>query len=324
MTHDVLQSDIELATRLRDDHRSNEEIILALVQRGVDPGKAAQLADDLRSGRKATVESPLPAELTLARRSRSRGSARRASYNPPRRSPEPESRRAPPAQSPASGRKKPAVIWLVAAALAVLAIGVVGIALFQRAHTGTASQEEQAPKAAGAKVGGLGRKASAVGAAPTQAGSPAPLALELQPDGLYIGGSLVTTAKILPTVANVLGVPTRTNQVGQTGTVIYAYDHHGLLIYSQPGGGTNSIVLDCEATGGANGTTSPFAGTIKIEDQVIGPDTDAQTLTGIKQLGLGSPRTGGSVWGGRYHNLELVFAYLKSPRHLSLIEIDLR
>jgi hypothetical protein len=148
--------------------------------------------------------------------------------------------------------------------------------------------------------------------------------LELRPAGLHIGGSLVTGGNVLLTVANVLGVPTRTNQVGQTGTVIYAYDHHGLLIYSQPGGGTNSIVLDCEATGGANGTTSPFVGTIKVEDQVIGPDTDAQTLTGIKQLGLGSPRTGGSVWGGRYHNLELVFAYLKSPRHLSLIEIDLK
>src|SRR5512137_53536 len=114
MTHDVLQSDIELATRLRDDHRSNEEIILALVQRGVDPGKAAQLAEDLRSGRKATVESPLPAEFTLPRRSRSRSAARRESQSPPRPSPEPEPRREPPAQPTASGRKKPAVIWLVA------------------------------------------------------------------------------------------------------------------------------------------------------------------------------------------------------------------
>jgi hypothetical protein len=324
MTHDILQSDIELATRLRDGHRTDEEIILALVHRGVDPGKAAQLADDLRSGRKATVESPLPAELTLARRSRSRSSARRASQSPPKRSPEPESRRKPRAQPTASGRKKPAVIWLVTAALAVLSIGVVGNALRQRFHTETLSQEEQALEAAGAKVGGIARKASATVTAPSQTGSPASLALELQPDGLHIGGSLLTGGNILPTVANVLGVPTRTNRVGQTGTVIYAYDHHGLLIYLQPGGGTNSIVLDCEATGGANGTTSPFAGTIKVQDQLIGPNTDAQTLTGIKELGLGSPRTGGSVWGGRYHNLELVFAYLKSPRHLSLIEIDLK
>ena len=99
---------------------------------------------------------------------------------------------------------------------------------------------------------------------------------------------------------------------------------HGLLIYSQPGGRTNHIVLDCEATGGANGTTSPFAGTLKVEDQVIGPDTDSQTLAGIKNLGLDNRKSGSSIWGGHYHSLGLIFAYLKSPEHPSLIEIDLK
>ena len=50
MTHDILHSDITLATRLMGDHRPDQEIILALVQRGVDPAKAAKLLDDLRSG----------------------------------------------------------------------------------------------------------------------------------------------------------------------------------------------------------------------------------------------------------------------------------
>jgi hypothetical protein len=158
----------------------------------------------------------------------------------------------------------------------------------------------------------------------TAATSPAALLLELQPEGLRIAGKLVGRETLLPALRDLLGSPDRTNQVAQTGVMIYAYDRRGLLVYSQPGGGTNSIVLDCEATGGDNGTTSPFVGTVQIEDHVIRPDTDARTLTGIKQLGLGSPRTGGSVWGGRYHNLELVFAYLKSPRRLSLIEIDLK
>ena len=81
--------------------------------------------------------------------------------------------------------------------------------------------------------------------------------------------------------------PTRLRPAG---TIIYAYDVHGLLIYSQPGGRTNHIVLDCEATGGANGTTSPFAGTLRVEDQVIGPDTDSQTLAGMKKLGLDTPK----------------------------------
>jgi hypothetical protein len=166
-------------------------------------------------------------------------------------------------------------------------------------------------------------------AAPTAArlapyGKSVPLVLELQPDGLHIGGSLVTGSNLLPALAKVLGAPTRTNQAGTAGTIIYAYDDHGLLIYSQAGGRTNHIVLDCEATGGANGTASPFAGTLKVEDQVIGPDTDSQTLAGIKALGLDNRKSGNSIWGGHYHSLGLIFAYLKSPEHPSLIEIDLK
>jgi hypothetical protein len=148
--------------------------------------------------------------------------------------------------------------------------------------------------------------------------------LELQPDGLHINGSLVGGSDLLPALASVLGAPTRTNQAASAGTIIYAYDDHGLLIYSQPGGRTNRIVLDCEATGGANGTTSPFAGTLKVGDQVIGPDTDSQTLAGIKELGLDNRRSGNTIWGGHYHNLGLIFAYLRSPERPSLIEIDFK
>jgi len=152
----------------------------------------------------------------------------------------------------------------------------------------------------------------------------APLALELQPDGLRIGGSLVTGGNLLTAVANLLGTATRTNQAVPAGTIIYAYDLHGLLIYSQTDGRKNYIVLDCEATGGPNGTTSPFAGTLRVEDQLIGPDTDSQTLAGMKKLGLDAPKAGGTIWSGRYNSLGLVFAYLKSPRRPSLIEIDLK
>jgi hypothetical protein len=155
-------------------------------------------------------------------------------------------------------------------------------------------------------------------------GKSSPLVLELQPDGLHIGGNLVGGSNLLPAIANVLGAPTRTNQVAAAGTIIYAYDDHGLLIYSQPGGRTNHVVLDCEATGGANGTTSPFAGTLKVEDQVIGPDTDSETLAGFKNLGFDNRKVGNTIWGGHYHSLGLIFAYLRSPEHPSLIEIDLQ
>jgi hypothetical protein len=324
MTHDILQSDITLATRLIGDQCPNEEVILALVHRGVDPAQAAKLLDDLRSGKKPTAQSPLPPEMGMSRRSRSRNAARGTSQGSPTRSPDPGSRRQRSSPPATRGRKKPAVVWMVAVVVFVLAIGVAGIALFQHYHAGANSQEDQRPKAASSMPAGARQPAQATVAAATHVGLMTPLVLELLPDGLRIGGSLVTHGNLLPAIANLLGVPTRTNQVAQTGTVIYAYDQHGLLIYSQPRGGTNSIVLDCEASGGVNGTTSAFAGKLKVEDQVVGPDTDPQTLAGIKKLSLGNPRSGGTIWAGRYNNFEVVFAYLKSSRHLSLIEIDLK
>ena len=79
MTHDILHSDIALATRLMGDHRSDQEILQALAYRGVDPAKVAKLLDDLHNGRKPEVQSPLPSEMTMRRRSRSRSSTPPAS-----------------------------------------------------------------------------------------------------------------------------------------------------------------------------------------------------------------------------------------------------
>ena len=117
MTHDILQTDIDLATRLRDDHRSDEEIILALVHRGVDPAKAAQLVDDLRNGRKPTVRIRSPAGVHPAAAVTVKEVARETGQSPPTRSSEPDSRRERRAQPAAQGRKKSAVIWLAAVAL---------------------------------------------------------------------------------------------------------------------------------------------------------------------------------------------------------------
>jgi hypothetical protein len=104
--------------------------------------------------------------------------------------------------------------------------------------------------------------------------------------------------------------------------MIYAYDNHGLLIYSHKGTGNESILLDCEAIGGTNGTTARFTGSLRIDDQVIRADTDAKTLAAIQKLGLNNPEPDGGILGGRYNGLELIFAYLKTPQRLSLIEID--
>ena len=324
MTHDILQSDIELATRLRDDQRPDDEIILALVHRSVDPGKAAQLVDDLRKGIKPNPQSSVPLEFTMAQRSRAKGVSHGDGPTRPSRSSRAKARNGSPAQSADQGRKRTVVFWLTVAIFVGLVITAGSVILIQRYKASTNALEEPKPKAAMPKVDEAPREAPAKAAVPSQNVPPPPLVLELQPDGLHLGGSLVTGGNVLITVANLLGVPTRTNQVGHMGTVIYAYDHQGLLIYSQKGGGTNSIVLDCEASGGTNGTTSPFIGTFRIDDQVIRADTDSQTLAAIKNLGLNHLGSDSGIWGGRYNNLELIFTYLKSPQRLSLIEIDLK
>ncbi len=212
----------------------------------------------------------------------------------------------------------------MAGALLFLVVVVVGSVLFQRYQPGAGSPAEQTSDTPGTSADRAPREGPAGAARPTDNASPTSLALELQSDGLRIRGKLVTRDNLLPTVVSLLGPPSRTNQVTQTKTVIYAYDRHGLLIYSQPGRGTNSVVLDCEASGGANGTTSPFTGTLRVEGQLIGSDTDSKTLAGIKQLGLGAPKADGTIWNGRYKDVDLVFAYLRSPGHPSLIELDLK
>ena len=213
---------------------------------------------------------------------------------------------------------------MVVASLLVLVIAALGIVLLKRSTSRSHVSDEPQTKTSITKPPETRQSAPATAARVGRDSTSAPLVLELQPDGLRIGGSLVTGGNLLSAVANLLGAATRTNQAAPAGTVIYAYDLHGLLIYSQPDGRTNHIVLDCEATGAPNGTTSPFAGTLRVEDQVIGPDTDSQTLAGIKKLGMNKPKSDGTVWGGRYHSLGLVFAYPKASRRPSLIEIDLK
>ncbi|MGO8928748.1 MAG: hypothetical protein ACLQU3_17920 [Limisphaerales bacterium] len=323
MTHDVLRTDIELATRLRAAERPDDEIIAALVQRGVDPAGAARLVDDLRDGRKAIAQSPVPPEFLLPRRIRTKSGDRGTGPSQPQPAQGANLRRKHSVRSARHHRKRPAAAWRIPAIIVALGVVAGGILIAHRYHAGADSTEEHASKAPRPKVNGANGEAPAA-AAPGQHPSPEPLALELRPDGLHIGASHVTPGNILTAVADNLGVATRTNQVGQTDTVIYAYDRQGLLVYSQKGGGTNSIVLDCEANGGTNGATAPFTGTLTIDGQVIRADTDSQTLSAIRQLGLNHPGSDRTIWGGRYNGLELVFAYLKSSQRLSLIEIDLK
>jgi hypothetical protein len=133
MTHDILQTDIDLATRLKDDQRPDEEIILALAHRGVDAAKAVELVDNLRNGRPPTSQPLIPPEFARSRRSRSRNVAREPGQNPPTRSAPAASRAERQSQPALQGRKKSVVLWLAAVALVGLAVAVVALVL-SRSH----------------------------------------------------------------------------------------------------------------------------------------------------------------------------------------------
>lgn len=320
MIRDILQSDVEFAIRLTNENLAEAEVIQALVRRGVDPAKAAQLVHDLRDGKQVSCDPAAALEFTPRRRSRSRGNSSGTGASPSPGSAGTAAHR----ERPTARRRGSPLFWKLFAILVVLALLVVGLVLLviRQKNTIPRPQSEAAattPLNNPARPGTPGKAAS-----PQPANSAAQLVLELQPDGLYLSGRSVTRENLLPTVIKLLGDPSRTNRVAQTGALIYAFDRQGLLIYSRPGGGTTGIVLDCEATGGNAGATSPFAGQLKVEQAVISADTDAQTLAAIKQLPLNRRGRTSNVLTGHYGSFELIFAYVRSNQRLSLIEIDLK
>lgn len=153
--------------------------------------------------------------------------------------------------------------------------------------------------------------------------APPGLELEVEPDGLRLGDSRLTRESVLGALCRTLGAPTRTNRVAQPGRVVYSFDRHGLLAYLHQGRSRHRLVLDYDALGGTNGTLSAFAGTLKIDEQIIRADLDAQTLASNRTLMLTNVGPGGRVLAGRAHGLGICFTYLKSLQRLSRIEIDL-
>ncbi len=160
MTKEIVQSDIELATRLRDERRSDAEIIQSLVQRGVESGKATQLLDDLRHGREVTSASSLPQEFSLRRRFRSRHGAPQTGESAPAPSPAAEAHRRPSSHSEGRGRRRSKLFNQMFAALVGLAVVVVGIVLLIRYHP-SSLQTEPGPAAGMSKPAASATNASA-------------------------------------------------------------------------------------------------------------------------------------------------------------------
>ncbi|MCX6923755.1 MAG: hypothetical protein NT154_11190 [Verrucomicrobia bacterium] len=152
MTKDILQTDIDLAKRLRDEQRPDEEIVQALVHRGVDPTKAANVADALRNGRKTSVQLAIPAEFTLGVPARPRRPGRRSGRRSSSRSSRtaPRSEQSSPAATPGL-KMSPAIKW-GGVGLALVVLAVVAFVIYQRLNTPASSTEPQPPKAASATV----------------------------------------------------------------------------------------------------------------------------------------------------------------------------
>jgi len=355
MTRNILPTDIELASRLVAADRPAENVIAALVSRGVDSASAAQLADDLRHGRKVAPEIPPTLEIAPRRRRPPKGTPPQSPPLPPSPPPEAQPRRKRRTRPGAEKPKLSVVHWLLGAAAVGAVVFAAGlliadayrhgggdsqpgqpeavVAAREQVHSPESSQTSPAASSPAGTLAAAGqtadRKPSSGGpqslaAAVNDKFSPAQLVLELKPDGLRIRGKLIPPGNVLASVSEILGSPRRTTQAGQSDTGVYAFDSQGVLVYSGHGAGKDSIVLDCEGNGGANGTAAPFAGLLRVEDQVIRPDTDSRTLAGLEQLGLTNPGTGGGIFSGRYHSFELAFAYLRNSQRLSLIEIDLK
>ena len=56
MIREILSSDVEFAQGMLSSSHSDAEILAYLTSRGIEPGKAADLLDDLRHGRKPTTQ----------------------------------------------------------------------------------------------------------------------------------------------------------------------------------------------------------------------------------------------------------------------------
>ncbi len=354
MTRNVLPTDIELASRLVAAGRPTENVVAALVSRGVDAASAAQVADDLLHGRKVEPQIPAALEITPRRRHRSKDASppgEPISAAPP---PEAPPRSRPRSRSGSKRGKLTIVQWLLGVAAGCAVVGAIGMLVVDARRHADNSRAGQ-PKAVVASrdsvrsansnqtqpqvslpVGKLAVAGQTPGRNPSSGGEqkpavgasdkpmPAQLVVELKPEGLFIRGKLITPGNVLGSVSEILGAPRQASKSGPSDKGVYIFDSQGLLVYTGQGAGKSSIVLDCEGSGGDDGAGKPFTGLLRIEDQVIRADTDSETLAGIKQLGLTNAGTSGGILSGHYHNLDLAFAYLKGPQRLSLIEIGLK
>ncbi len=304
MTDDILQSDIELARGLIQARQDDKQIIEALTHRGIDSGKAAQLINDLRQGRKVTPRPMFVAETEPA-------PAPSRSSLPVNREPRPSSRSRQPTHSTHVRRGPGVLVWFLAGILLCTGayFGARALSNHGRKDGDTAADRNRPPApdwtAAGRRTGEA-------------------LMLEVQTDGIHFGGMAVRPGSCLATFSKLLGKPSRTNQTDQAGQVAYAYDDHGILLYGSASGEINAVFLDYEGGGGKSGAGSAFHGMLKLKDRIIHAETDSKELGSIQELELNEPGPNATIFKGHLERTEIYFAYLKTTQRLSHIQLNLK
>jgi hypothetical protein len=307
MTHEVLPSDIELARRMLAAKRRESEVVAALLLRKIEPAKASRLVADLKGGRATFPEAASEFVRTAG--------------------PPPSSRRNPatsdgpggvrPGSQESGGGRGEASPTARYATVALSLVAVAGVAVALSGYWRPLLVSTPTPQERPSRVDTSVPSPVVVAARPE-------LFLQAREDGLHIGNTLATRQNALQLLSGLIGPATRTNQLGQYEQTLQAFEHHGLIVYSENGSGPKSIVIDFEGNGGTNGTESPFTGVFQLDDDEINSDTDPIKLAGIKHLRLTNSLASSGIFAGHYRRLGLCFAYqFKKAQRLSILEIDL-
>lgn len=300
MTAKILQSDIDLVAQRLRENQAPADVVALLVLRGIEPARAAQLVEDLRSGKSVEPEC-VPA-------------LEEAAAPPPPVRPVPKER--PRRQRPSGPPPRPgstAARWVLIIAIIAL-LGGLGTAVFlkyQKKWRESATESEPAPaKPDTPQPSGPGTVSNRV-------------SLDIDGAGLRIAGRTLRRSNTLENLVLALGTPSRTNQLDAGGSVVYGYDEHGLLLYGHSHDSVEYMVVDFTALAGTNGAKSAFSGALKVAGRKISADSTAAKVAAIPELGLrrAAPDTG--VLRATYSGLGLFFMYLKDSQHLSMLQINL-
>jgi hypothetical protein len=325
MTGEILLSDIDLVKRLLSAGRLDAEIISILEHRGIAADRSVCLLADIKAGRPVSgadylvigkamnqiTSQPREGNDTVRTRSR-KTSAETEAAGSRGDAPAPLSA---PAPAPARRKQAPAGKrrgFPVVAVLIILLFGVAGY--FGWRHFQRQQGNSIAPATDGGEKNGQVEKA--------RLGKTGPLLAEITAKGMKLDGVLVTRSNVLETIRRFYGKSSRTNMVENK--ISYVYDGQGILLFCPQPGVCDSILFDYEGKGGMAGATSPFAGTIQVDDEKIIASTDSASLLGMKSLGLHQNQDSEKIFKADHGNVELYFAYFGATTRLSLTEITLK